>query len=67
MWTLILIVVVGANGGVSANTTFLDFPLKERCETAAATVAVDDYASLPTASSDRPSTLYRIVAKCVAR
>jgi hypothetical protein len=67
MWTLILVVIVAASGGVSANTTFLDFPLKDKCEAAAAALAVEDYATLPNTSGDRPPTFYRIVAKCVAR
>ena len=70
MWTLILVVIVASNGnpsGVSVNTTLLDFPLKAKCQAAAAEVAVDDYATLPNASSDRPPTVYRIVARCVAR
>jgi hypothetical protein len=73
MWTLILVVVVAANantGGVSTSTTFLDFPDQAKCQTAAARVAVDDYATLPTnpfGGNRPPTTFYRIVAKCVAR
>jgi hypothetical protein len=71
MWTLILVVIVAANantGGVSTSTTFLDFPDQAKCQAAATEVAVDDYTTLPTnAFGGRPPTVYRIVAKCVAR
>jgi hypothetical protein len=72
MWTLILVVIVAANantGGVSTSTSFLDFPDKTKCDAATAGIAVDDYATLPTnpLGGNRPPTVYRIVAKCVAR
>jgi hypothetical protein len=71
MWTLILVVIVAANGitgGTSTNTTFLDFPDQAKCQAATSAMAVDDYTTLPTSAfGNRPPTVYRIIAKCVAR
>jgi hypothetical protein len=79
MWTLIVITIVTtqtvagqpaslARGGVSTTTTFLDFPDQQKCEAAAAAVAVKLDAFPSTAgNTPTPGAYYRIIAKCVAR
>ena len=70
MWTLILVtfVVSGTStGGVGTTTTFLDFPSKAKCQTAADALTGADQINLSRGNRPNisPSAIYRIVAYCV--
>ena len=72
MWTLILVtfVVSGTStGGVGTTTTFLDFPSKAKCQTAADALTGADQINLSRGNRPKisPSAIYRIVAHCVER
>lgn len=73
MWTLVLVIIMAsgaATGGVSATTSFLDFPDEAKCRSAADGIAgagqliLDRAGARPNIS---PPATYRIIAKCVAR
>ena len=71
MWTLIMVTLVvsgAATGGVSATTSFLDFPDEAKCRAAADAMAGTNQVVLQSGTRPiSPSAIYRIITQCVER
>ena len=69
MWTLVIITIAfsGALSGATSSSIYLDFPDRERCETAAAAISAPDWVSITSGSRVRSVGGYRIITRCVQR